>query len=134
MREKNNNPVVHSVWVDCDIAEAFRLFTEGFSEWWPREALCEMEPWSGGRLFERTAKGEQEWGSITKWEPPRVLEFTWYPGRQEDSSETVQVAFQVEADGTRVTLIHRGWNRKPDWGAILNLCFAGAAQRQLVAR
>ena len=135
-KRKPNEPIVHTVWVDCPVDEAFRLFTEGFSEWWPLGAECAMEPWLGGRLFERTAEGEEdEWGSIITWEPPQRLEFTWCPGRQEDRGETVQVEFQVDADGTRVTLIHSGWDRSaaPLCSSVLK-CFAMAAQQQLVAR
>jgi len=150
-KSKTSEPIVHTVWVDCPIAEAFRLFTEGFAEWWPLEAhsknqedaeWCAMEPWLGGRVFERARDGEEEeWGSIVAWEPPSRLEFTWCPGRPEDRGETVRVEFQVEADGTRVTLLHRGWkrtgetscaHRTPEWNAILKLCFAGAARQQLV--
>ena len=55
-------------------------------------------------MFERTRSGEErEWGSVTAWDPPTRLELTW------DRNETVKVAFQVEADGTRVTVIHTGW-------------------------
>jgi len=131
--------------VDCPVDEAFRLFTEGFDEWWPNKEdaeRCAIEPWLGGRVYERTQAGkEEEWGSIIAWEPPGRLKFTWCPGRRADHGETVQVEFQVEADGTRVTLIHQGWNRTgeplcglqtPEWTTILRLCFAEAAQRQLV--
>jgi uncharacterized protein YndB with AHSA1/START domain len=129
--------------VDCPVDEAFRLFTEGFSEWWPLGAQCTLEPWRDGKLIERTAEGkEEEWGSIIAWEPPKRLEFTWCPGRPEDRHETVQVDFEVEADGTRVTLIHQGWDRgaeplcgirPPEWSTVLK-CFAKAPQQQLVAR
>ena len=134
MPEKNSpqQPIVQSVWVDCPVAEAFRLFTEGFAEWWPEP--CALEPRPGGRIFKRTKDHkEEEWGTITLWEPPARLEFTWHPGRAEDRRGTVQVEFQVEADGTRVTVIHYGWSA-PQWNTILNRCFATAAQQLPVAR
>lgn len=140
------------MWVDCPVAEAFRLFTEGFGDWWPLETQsvrgdeagrCVMEPWPGGRIFERTHDGnEEDWGTILAWEPPQRLEFTWCPGRPEDRAETVEVEFQVEADGTRLTVIHRGWNRAgemlcglrtPEWKSILEICFSQAVRQQLVA-
>ena len=144
-KSQSSDPIIHTVWVDCPIEEAFRLFTEGFAEWWPLQEhslsgeeaeRCELEPRPGGRLFERGEDGrEAEWGSIIAWEPPGRLEFTWHPGRPEDRRETVEVEFQVEADGTRVTLIHHGWNRggEPGWSTILNCAFAAAARGQLVA-
>ena len=106
-------PIRQSVHVDCPIEDAFRLFVDGFTDWWPlawysmsgeEAAACRLEPWVGGRLFEQTRSGEErEWGSVTAWDRPRRVEFTWNPG-------TVEIEFFVEADGTRVTLIHRGWD------------------------
>jgi uncharacterized protein YndB with AHSA1/START domain len=113
-------PIRQSVRVDCPIEDAFRLFTEGFAEWWPLASYsiagdaaetCAIEPWVGGRVFERTQSGEErEWGSVMRWDPPEHLEFTWHPGEPGDGSHTVDVEFRVEADGTRVTLIHTGWD------------------------
>jgi uncharacterized protein YndB with AHSA1/START domain len=112
-------PIRQSVHVDCSPEEAIRLFTEGFGEWWPLASLsvsrggseyCAIEPWAGGRVFERTQSGEEhDWGTVTVWDPPDRIEFTWHPGERENRGQTVSVDFQVEADGTRVTLTHRDW-------------------------
>ncbi len=116
---KENQPIQQSVHIDCPIEDAFRLFTEGFAEWWPLAAFsaagqesesCAIEPWAGGRVFERTRSGEEcDWGSVLVWDPPNRVEFTWNPGRLDDRDQTVDVEFTVEADGTRLTLTHRGW-------------------------
>jgi uncharacterized protein YndB with AHSA1/START domain len=115
-----HEPIRQSVRVDCPIEQAFRLFTEDFAQWWPLASYsitgeeaetCALEPWVGGRLLERTRSGaEREWGSVLAWDPPEHLRFTWHPGGPEDRRQTVDVEFQVEADGTRVTLIHTGWD------------------------
>jgi uncharacterized protein YndB with AHSA1/START domain len=117
--EEKHEPIRQSVRVDCPIEDAFRLFTEGFAEWWPLASYsitgdaaenCAIEPWVGGRVYERTRSGEErEWGSVIRWDPPEHLEFRWHPGGSGDHSQTVDVEFLVEADGTRVTLIHTGW-------------------------
>jgi uncharacterized protein YndB with AHSA1/START domain len=100
--ERDREPIRQSVHVDCPIDDAFQLFTERLAEWWPLGS-CTMEPFEGGRVFERTAGGEEvDWGTVTAWEPPRRVEFTSDRG-------TVDVEFSVEADGTRVTLTHAGW-------------------------
>jgi uncharacterized protein YndB with AHSA1/START domain len=110
--KEKHEPIQQSVHVDCTVEEAFRLFTEGFSEWWPLAEDCEMEPWPGGRLFEATSTGEEaDWGSIIVWDPPHRVEFTWYQGSRRDDHQTVDVEFLVEADGTRVTITHQGWHR-----------------------
>jgi uncharacterized protein YndB with AHSA1/START domain len=118
-------PIRQSVHVDCPPEDAFRLFTEDFAEWWPLASFsvagdnaeyCAIEPWVGGKVFERTGSGEErEWGSVTIWDPPSRVEFTWHSrddvGASRDDDQTVRVDFRVEADGTRVTLTHRGWHR-----------------------
>jgi len=126
MKSKNKNendnaePIKHSVHVDCPLEDAFRLFTEGFGKWWPLalgsgsgkdDHTCEIEPWVGGRVLERSRTGlEREWGLVTNWNPPVNLEFTWNPGGCKDERQTVSVEFQEEAEGTRVILTHRGWH------------------------
>ena len=116
---EGNTPIQQSVYVDCPIEDAFRLFTDGFAEWWPLASYsvteeepgnCAIEPWVSGRVFERARSGEEyEWGFVTVWEPPGRVEFTWNPGLPRDDDQTVNVQFSVEADGTRVTLTHCGW-------------------------
>jgi len=116
---RKHAPVEQSVHVDCSIEEAFQLFTERFEEWWPlashsiaedQAESCVLEPWAGGRLYERTRFGEEHiWGDVLTWNPPERIEFTWHPGRDRALDQTVTVDFSVEADGTRVTLTHAGW-------------------------
>ena len=106
-------PIRQSVHVDCPIEDAFHLFTERLAEWWPLAAEAErfeIEPWVGGKVFERTRSGEEhEWGTVTVWDPPERVAFTWHPDARFDGDQTVTVEFRVEADGTRVTLTHYGW-------------------------
>ena len=130
-------PIRQSVHVDCPVEDAFRLFTERFSEWWPLASYstaaedaesCTMEPWAGGKVLERTRSGEEhEWGTVIDWDPPRRVEFTWHPGTLPDRGQTVDVEFSVEADGTRVTLTHSGWHL-----AGIEACFAGFVSRQMM--
>ena len=146
-------PIRRSVHVDCPIEEAFRLFTESFGEWWPLAsysvtgedaASCELEPWHGGKLLERTRWGEErEWGEIVSWEPPSRLEFTWHPHGGADG-QSVEVEFRVDAVGTRVTLTHYGWDKAgvagnlsagyaPQWNMVLEVCFgAYVSERVLI--
>jgi hypothetical protein len=121
----NRAPIRQSVHVDCQVEDAFRLFTESFGEWWPLAEHCEMEPWEGGRLFERSGSGEElDWGTVTGWNPPDRLTLAWNPEGRDGG--TVDVEFQVEADGTRVTLIHTNWDRA---GAAA--CFANFIHQQM---
>ena len=117
--EEKQEPVRQSVHVDCPAEDAFRLFTEQFGEWWPLGQDCEMQPWVGGRVFERTESGEEvEWGTVSEWDSPRRIELT-----RERGEETVEVDFALEADGTRVTVTHSGWENAAQ-PAMLAHCFA----------
>jgi uncharacterized protein YndB with AHSA1/START domain len=110
-----------AVTVSCTVDDAFRVFTEGIATWWPlrthsvskdRAVTCALEGKVGGRLFERDSEGaEHAWGVILVWEPPHRFVFTWYPGRNEDTAQQVEVWFSAAADGTRVDLEHRGWEK-----------------------
>ena len=142
MRKGNEEhaPIQQSVHLDCPVEDAFRLFTERFAEWWPLSShsvagedadSCEIEPWRGGKVLERTRSGEEhEWGDVLVWDPPERVEFTWHPGGRRDENQTVNIEFRVETQGTRVTLTHRGWQLAGAeicaslWATTLARCFA----------
>ena len=51
-----------------------------------------LEPGVGGRLYEVTADGEQDWGKVLAWEPPARLLLDWQIG--EASGTEVEVTFE----------------------------------------
>jgi uncharacterized protein YndB with AHSA1/START domain len=128
---------------------AFRLFTEGIAGWWPvrthsvgedRAETVIFEPGVGGRIYERTLDGDEHvWGTVTAWEPPGRVVFTWHPGRGPDIEQDVEVRFEPSGTGTRVELVHTGWERLGDraaafrenydggWDIVLGERFAAAA-------
>src|SRR5215472_5773906 len=132
-QNENPEPIRQSVHVECPVEDAFRFFTEGFGKWWPlapgsgkngSAQTCEIEPWVGGRVVERSSSGvEREWGAVTAWNPPGSLEFTWNPGGPKDERQTVSVEFQQDAEGTTVTLTHHGWQL-----AGVAVCVSGALE------
>jgi len=77
-----------SVTVPAPPAEAFRIYTERQIEWQPPGHLTvedpeavTMEPWAGGRLYERGADGtEVVRGTVTEWAPPGRVAVTWRIG------------------------------------------------------
>jgi len=113
--------VAKTIEVACPPDVAFRVFTEGIAEWWPARThsvgedqveTVVLEPGAGGRFYERLVDGsEHEWGRVLEWEPPARLVCSWYPGRGSDAAQVVEVAFTPVADGTRVDLVHTGWER-----------------------
>jgi uncharacterized protein YndB with AHSA1/START domain len=105
-----------TVLVDFAPAEAFELFTTRIASWWPvgthsyggdEVTDVVLEPRAGGRLYEVTAAGEQEWGSVLAWEPPDRVVIDWQIG--EAGGTEVEVRFSPEGPGTRVELEHRGF-------------------------
>lgn len=111
-----------SIVVDCTVETAFRVFTEKTVEWWPFEGhslfdedadAVVFEGRAGGRVYERSRTGEEGlWGTLTAWEPPRGFAMTWHPGRKEGGAQDLEVRFSPEGDGTRVDLVHAGFDRR----------------------
>ncbi len=101
---------------------AFELFTEQVDAWWKHGArfrpavheagtLC-FEPRAGGRFLETYPRGDAfELGWVRIWEPGTRLVFGM-GGRDfaSDESTEVEVCFEAEGRGTRVTVTHRGWD------------------------
>jgi hypothetical protein len=122
-------PLRLSFRVNCSAEQAFRVWTARISQWWPADHTVSgqpgldvvLEPWIGGRVFERTGDGtEHEWGEVTVWEPPRRLGYRWHLRRDRADATDVEVRFVDDGDAsTRVDIEHDGWDRLgaggPDW-------------------
>jgi uncharacterized protein YndB with AHSA1/START domain len=120
-------PIRRSIMVRCSVEQAFRVFTEGMSSWWPLDTHSraaeegpdgitavgvEVEPRAGGRVLERLSNGERRsWGEVLLWEPPARLALGWKPNRRPQPPTELEVSFRRDGGGTRVTLEHRGWER-----------------------
>jgi len=114
-------PVVRSVVVKALPDQAFHRFTGQMASWWPLRShsigqadaeTVVMEGKVGGRIVEKIRGGrEAVWGTLTAWDPPRRVAFTWHPGQDPATAQDVEVRFSLEGDGTRVELTHSGWER-----------------------
>ena len=117
-------PVVQSVVVKVPPERAFALFTADIGRWWaPGMHIAVdpfvdvvLEPRSGGRWFERAANGvECEWGKVLAWDPPGRLLLGWQLNAEfkfdPEFVTEVEVIFEPEGAGTRVTLEHRNLER-----------------------
>ena len=123
MKTPDLGPIQRSVWVSWDPEASFHRFTEKFGEWWPvrshsiggkktRQVTFEMR--AGGRIYEELSDGRRfQWGQLLLVEPPRRLKFTWHPSRDPATAQEVEVVFDPERGGTRVTLTASCWER---WG------------------
>jgi uncharacterized protein YndB with AHSA1/START domain len=112
-------PVYKELKVSLPQEAAFKLFTEEIGTWWPLPSHsvggdeaqnCYFEGRAGGRIYEVMSDGrEAEWGRVLTWDPYERVVFQWYPGRTPDSAQEVSVSFSDFPGGTRVELVHRGW-------------------------
>jgi uncharacterized protein YndB with AHSA1/START domain len=125
--EATTAAVRRSVTVQAPPARAFAVFTSGFSSWWPIESHhigdemaveVVIEPFAGGRWFERDAGGgECDWGFVTEWEPPHRIVLAWHLTPDYDfdpdpaKATEVEVTFTAHDGGTLVALEHRGFER-----------------------
>ncbi len=113
-------PVKKTIHVEAPPQRAFDVFTAQFGRWWPKShhiGAAEMkdaviEPKVGGRWYETGVDGSScDWGTVTAWESPSRVAFTWRIHSQYKIDETVdsevEVRFFADGDGTRVELEHR---------------------------
>ncbi|KUI27252.1 ATPase [Mycobacterium sp. IS-1742] len=135
MKPVQSNTIRHEVTVDAPLAHAFRVFTERFGDFKPREhnllavpiAETVFEPRVGGDIYDRGVDGSEcRWARVVAYEPPDRVVFTWKigptwqletdPGRASD----VEVRFiPVTAERTRVVLEHRHLDRHGDgWESV----------------
>lgn len=132
-------PIVKTITVGRSSADAFRLFTEEITAWWPlathtrardaageRTVRVEIEPRVGGRVYETLDTGEErEWGEVLAHEPPSRLVFSFGMGRPREQSGEVEVRFEAADGGAcRVTLTHAHWERMGEEAATLRGRFA----------
>jgi uncharacterized protein YndB with AHSA1/START domain len=116
--------------VEAPIERAFRVFTEGFGSFKPREhnllavpiAETVFEPRVGGYLYDRGVDGSEcRWARVLAYEPPNRVVFSWDISPQwqveTDRAKTseVEVRFIAEAaTRTRLELEHRNLERHGD--------------------
>jgi uncharacterized protein YciI len=63
-----------------------------------------------GQIVESSPDGQQAvWGTVTRWDPPAAVAFTWHPGRDPERASRVEVTFTPAEGGTLVVLEHSGW-------------------------
>ena len=127
------DPVRKEIVVEAPIERAFRVFTDRFDAWWPRDhhilevplAKAVMEPRTGGRWYEVGTDGSQcDWGKVLVWDPPKRVLLSW----QLTSQWKYDPAFVTELEirfiplgamQTRVELEHRNMERYGDQAAAM---------------
>lgn len=133
MSQETYAPVVRAVTVAVPQERAFKVFTEQFGTWWPKEysigeadmADFILEPRAGGRWFEVGVDGKEcDCGRVTAFEPPdRVvvawqLDGAWQYDPDPDHASEFEVRFVPDGPSTtRVEVEHRNFERHGDGAA-----------------
>lgn len=117
-------PLVKKVVVPVGVERAFEVFTVEMAAWWPvfshsvgeAEARgVRLEGAVGGRIVEYGDDGEiATWGTVSDWDPPTTVSFTWHPGQDPQQAGHVTVTFTPVDDGTELQLVHSGWDKRAD--------------------
>ena len=121
-QQTSETAIKKSVVVNRPVEDAFRVYTEQVGSWWPfakTHSVAKedvetviLEGREGGRFYERTKSGEEHlWGTMLVWEPPQRIVYSWHPGRGEGTAQEVEVTFTPSGNGTRVELVHTGWEK-----------------------
>ncbi len=104
--------------------KAFHHFTENIHLWWPikshslseaRAKSVTFEGKQGGRVYETDIDGKKrEWGIVKVYDPYSRLVFSWVLEKPDRATE-VEVLFEPAGDDRcAMTLIHRGWETRPE--------------------
>ena len=108
-----NDSVTVTTVVRTDPNAAFRVFTDEIDSWWKRGPRYRAR--DGAMRFEsgHLLEADEQIGRVLAWEPGVRLLFelwtwTFRPGERTE----VEVRFDAIGDGTRVTVEHRGWERR----------------------
>ena len=115
--------VRRSVTVRASVERAFDVFTRGVASWWPldthsiraargggRPEELHLEPRAGGRFYEKTGDEELRWGTVLECDPPTRIVIEWQVNPDRPATQIV-VTFAAEDGGTRIELVHTGWER-----------------------
>jgi DNA-binding transcriptional ArsR family regulator/uncharacterized protein YndB with AHSA1/START domain len=149
------DPVVKTVTLPVSPARAFEMFTAEIAAWWPLDSHSlsagagkvarhvAIDPRAGGAITETLHDGTTApWGHVTDWAPGLRLGIAWHVGRPATEATSIAITFLAVDAGTRVTLVHSGWEVLGDaagtvrngyqtgWDRVLCTCFADAARPQ----
>jgi hypothetical protein len=117
-------PLVIEFEVGVAPAHAFATWTERCATWWPRShtmsghpSAITFEPRAGGRIVERAAGGDHDWGEVLEWDPPARLRCLWHPFFDRSEATELDISFRPSATGTAIRLEQRGFERLGEAGA-----------------
>ena len=148
----STDPVVKTLTVPLPPERAFEAFTQDLDTWWPLDShslsaadglLPQRVEVKQTGVYETLHDGRREpWGSVTAWDPGARFAMKWHVGRPEKDSTFLDVRFEAQGSGTRITLIHDGWDvlgsqgaqmragYHTGWDHVLGTCFGALCAKR----
>jgi activator of Hsp90 ATPase-like protein len=119
MSTQTLEPVRHAVTVSVPPERAFEVFTREVATWWPVQThsitdapdAVVFEEREGGEVYELKGDERHHWAWVRAWDPPRRFALEWKVAPEAAASTDLEVAFEPHEGGTRVTLVHGGFER-----------------------
>ena len=110
-----------SLHVDAPPQRAWEAFVERTGEWWPiethstaKEQVVDVRIADGVLVEVRRDGSTGEWADVLEADAPRRLVLSLRVSPERRGPTRVEVTFAAEGDGTRVELVHSGWERYED--------------------
>ena len=142
MSTPTTDAVRRSVEVSVPVARAWSVFTEEMGSWWPIAThsigseqstppdTVVVEGRLGGAIYEVIGTDRREWGFIVEWDPPTRLAVDWVVGN--DVATRWSATFTATPEGTRVDLVHTGFDAHGDRAALLHEAYGSEGGWTLV--
>ena len=132
-------PVIKTIDVPCNQEQAFKIFIEEITTWWPLDKnsvsamgggvakAVSIEPKVGGKIIEIGHDDTGHfWGTVNSYEPHAAFSLNWHIGLPAESASLVGVTFTaIKDDKTRVELTHSNWEAFGDKAADMRAGYEG---------
>lgn len=119
--------VERSIRIAAQPERAWRAWVHEMNAWWTKPYYMDservtglfIEPQLGGRYIEKWGEDGSGYliGQVIEWLPPFRLAYTWSERAWAGIITVVRIEFAPEGGGTRMTLVHEGFERLPDGDA-----------------
>ena len=126
-------PIVRTIEVACNQADAFSVFIDDMPSWWPLGRFSNsarakaaprglrVEAKAGGKITEIGHDGtEHLWGTIRAYEPNEFLSMDFHMGTGPEAATLVEIRFTaLEPERTRVELTQSNWDKAGEMAKML---------------
>ncbi len=116
--------VERSIVIAAQPERVWRAWVSEMNQWWTKPYYMDservtglvIEPHLGGRYMEKWGEDGSGYliGHVVEWLPPLRLAYTWSEKSWGGIVTVVRLEFQPERGGTRLALVHEGFERLPD--------------------